>query len=77
MQRQKKRKPNFLQICIWNFPKIFREVRGSSYDLESVQISGSEEGILRGVKNFDPNFSPLGGQGAPKFFFTWGLLSPR
>jgi len=25
----KKRKPNFLEICIWDFPKIFREVRGS------------------------------------------------
>jgi len=29
LKHPKKRKPNFLEICICDFPKIFREVRGS------------------------------------------------
>ena len=50
------------------FTKFSGFFGGSPVDLESVQISGSDSGILRGwEKMFDPSIYPLGGHGTPNF----------
>jgi len=48
---------------------------GSTYDLKSVKISGSIEGVLRegvGKKKVRPHISPIWGSGKPNLLFPWG-----